>query len=184
MDDSAPYEAALQHIELLQRKQVQLAGIQEEAENQILHHYGSGYRCGDINITELLEFFHAYRELETPRRTARWNEHVALPYQTCGILHPPNGPHHTWVGEWPCPERAPTPLKGVAVVYILFDAASEPCYVGSTSHFRTRMNNHVKQGKVFESWQAYPCPDRESAYQLEDKLLKERLPQLNRRAGR
>ncbi|MFJ2007960.1 GIY-YIG nuclease family protein [Streptomyces chartreusis] len=184
VEGSAAYAANLQHIKLLQDKQKSLAVAQEKAEDQILHHYGSGYRCGDISITELLEFFDAYRDLETPRWSRRWNEHVPLPYQTCSLLHPPNGPHHTWIGNWPCPEDAPTPLKGVAVVYILFNEGNEPCYVGSTQRFRTRMNDHVKQGKVFVQWQAFPCPDRESAYELEDRLLKERLPHLNRKAGR
>ncbi|MFI5688427.1 GIY-YIG nuclease family protein [Streptomyces sp. NPDC051636] len=144
VEEAAAYAATLQKIELLQREQKRLAEAQEKAEIQILQRYGAGYRCGDITITELLEFFHAYRALETPRWSLRWNEHISLPHQTCLLLHPPNGPGHTWVGAWPCSEDAPTPLKGVAVVYILFDERNEPCYVGSTQRFRTRMNDHVK----------------------------------------
>ncbi|MBL1120211.1 GIY-YIG nuclease family protein [Streptomyces sp. 110] len=72
----------------------------------------------------------------------------------------------------------------MGVVYALFDARNDPCYLGSTDQFRTRIGKHVKDGKVFTSWQAYPCPDREAAYVLEDRLLKERLPSLNKKASR
>ncbi|WP_086707507.1 GIY-YIG nuclease family protein [Streptomyces antimycoticus] len=178
------YHATLQHIQLLQARQHKLVEAQENVEDQILYHYGSSYRCGDVTITELLEFFEAYRALETPRRTRRWNNHIDLPYQTCHLMKPPNGPEGTWSGTWPCPETDPCPLRGVAVVYVLFDARNEPCYLGSTDQFRTRIGKHVKDGKVFTSWQAYPCPDREAAYVLEDRLLKERLPSLNKKAGR
>lgn len=178
------YHSTLQHIQLLQDRQKKLAAAQEQAEDQILHRYGSGYRCGDITIVELLDFFKAYRALETPRRTRRWNDHISLAYQSCHLMQAPNGPEGTWVGPWPCPESEPYPIRGVAVVYVLFDALNNPCYVGSTDQFRARMSHHVKDGKAFCSWQAYPCPTREAAYVLEERLLNERMPNLNRRKGR
>ncbi|MFD9517949.1 GIY-YIG nuclease family protein [Streptomyces sp. NPDC059979] len=137
-----------------------------------------------MTITELLEFFSAYKALKSPGLSRRWNSQVDLPYQTCHLLKPPNGPQDTWIGEWPLPEDAPTPLRGVAVVYVLFDAVNVPCYVGSTDQFRTRMNKHTKDNKAFARWQAHPCPTREDAYTMEDRLLKERLPHLNRKASR
>lgn len=176
--------ATLQHIALLQEKQRKLAAARENAEQQLLHRYGAAHRAGEITITQLLAFFHEYRHLEIPRRTHRWNENIDLPYQTCNLLQSPNGPEGTWVGEWPCPETEPSPLRGVAVVYILFGQNNEPCYVGSTDRFRTRMNSHVKDGKIFGRWQAYPCGTREAAYVLEDRLLNERMPHLNRRKSR
>ncbi len=183
--ESAPaYQATLQHIQLLQDRQKRLSTAQEQAEDQILHHYGSGYRCGDITITQLLAFFDAYTALETPRRSRRWNEHIDIAYQTCHLMQAPNGPEGTWIGSWPCSESEPYPVRGVAVVYVLFDANNQPCYVGSTNQFRTRMGKHMKDGKAFTNWQAYPCPSREHAYELEDRLLKEQLPSLNKRASR
>ncbi|MFJ5680253.1 GIY-YIG nuclease family protein [Streptomyces sp. NPDC093097] len=177
-------KATLQHIVLLQDKQRRLAAAQEQAEQQLLHRYGSAHRAGEITITQLLDFFQEYRKLDIPGRSHRWNENVDLIYQTCSLLQPPNGPEGTWVGEWPCGDADPCPLRGVAVVYVLFGQDNEPCYVGSTNHFRTRMGNHVKAGKVFSRWQAYPWPTREAAYVLEERLLNERMPNLNRRKGR
>ncbi|MFF8371857.1 GIY-YIG nuclease family protein [Streptomyces lydicus] len=137
------YQVTLQHIQLLQDRQKKLAAAQEQAEHQVLHHYGSGYRCGDITIAQLLAFFEAYTALETPRRSRRWNEHIDIAYQTCHLMQTPNGPEGTWIGSWPCSEAEPYPVRGVAVVYVLFDANNQPCYVGSTNQFRTRMGKHV-----------------------------------------
>ncbi len=99
-------------------------------------------------------------------------------------MQAPNGPEGTWTGSWPCSKAEPYPLRGVAVVYVLFDANNQPAVSAARNQFRTRMGKHVKDGKVFTHSQAYPCPSRDHAYELEDRLLKERLPDLNKRANR
>jgi predicted GIY-YIG superfamily endonuclease len=68
-------------------------------------------------------------------------------------------------------------------VYVLFDAAGEPCYIGSTQNFRERARVH-RTGIAYERWVAYPCTDREAAYELETRLLKEHKPYRNKKRGR
>lgn len=97
---------------------------------------------------------------------------------------PPNGPEGTYVGVAPLPGDDVAPLEGTPVVYVLFDEDNEPCYVGSTQNLRARLNAHLTNGKQFVRWQAYPCASREDAYVLEERLLVERMPRLNRRRGR
>ena len=59
-----------------------------------------------------------------------------------------------------------------------------PLYVGSTHVFAERVKRHYIDGKPVKFWQAYLCSDREAAYQMEDRLLKEHMPVMNRKAGR
>lgn len=90
-----------------------------------------------------------------------------------------------WVGEWI--DRAPSepyPPTGAPVVYVLYGTGADPVYCGSTESFRNRLKAHAYSGKEFIAWRAVPAPDREAAYQLEDRLLREHCPPLNKRAGR
>ena len=181
---SASVRATLQHIELLSNRIAKLTDAKDQAERQVLHRVGCAYRDGSMGIAELIAFFQQYRRLATDKKAQRWNESIDLQYKA--LLHqlPPNGPADTWVGEWPHIDGEPYPISGISVVYVLFDATNEPCYVGSTSKLRPRLSEHTKAGKLFVRWQAYPCRDREHAYEIEDRLLKHHLPRLNRRAGR
>ena len=177
--------ATLQHIALLQAKQAKLAAACEAAEEQLLHRLGSAHRNREIDITKLIEVFDHYQALKIAGRSKRWNAHVGINWQSLMTMNGgPNGPAGTWVGEWPCPYDVPIPPKGVSVVYVLYDSTNEPCYVGSTHTFRQRMNQHESTGKIFARWQAHPCRDREHAYEVEDRLLKEHKPRMNQKAGR
>jgi len=101
-----------------------------------------------------------------------------------------------WSGVADLKPDAPRPRDGQAVVYVLFDDRNVPCYVGSTGKFKSRIDTHFRnaagyrrsrgggEGKDFARWVAYPCADREAAYQLEDRLLKEHKPYLNKKASR
>lgn len=180
----ASVDASLQHLELLGNRIAKLIDAQDQAERQVLHRVGCAYRDGDMTITDLIGFFQRYRAIASPKKMQRWNESVNITYQSMLMQLPPNGPAHTWIGDWPHTEGAPYPLSGICVVYVLYGDDNEPCYVGSTRKFRSRMNQHAKGGKRFARWQAYPCPDRERAYVLEERLLKEYKPRLNRRTGR
>lgn len=178
--------ATLQHIEAVHARQAKLLAARESAEEQLLHRLGSAFRCGEIGVSELIQVYSRYKDLDIVGRSKRWNKHVGIHWQSMAAMSERglNGPEGTWIGDWPVHYLAPAPAKGISVVYVLFDAENEPCYVGSTKNFRQRLNDHAKDGKVFVRWQAYPCRDREHAYQLEDRLLKERLPHLNRKASR
>lgn len=182
----ASIAATIQHVEMLREKEQKLEAARHEAENQFLHRVGSAFRCGEINHAQLIAVFDRYRTLSVVGRATRWDNHIDIQWKSMAHLarQIPNGPEGSWIGEYPFTEDTSAPKSDIAVVYILFDADNDPCYVGSTSAFRTRMAHHRRDGKQFVRWQAHPCRDREHAYELEDRLLKEHLPRLNQKASR
>lgn len=178
--------ASIRHVELLREKEEKLEAARHEAEHQFLHRVGTAFRAGSINHAQLIAIYERYRDLGVVGRATRWDEHIDIEWKSMAHLarHIPNGPEGSWIGEYPLTEDASAPKSNIAVVYVLFDERNTPCYVGSTSSFRTRLANHRRDGKRFVRWQAHPCRDREHAYQLEERLLHQHKPYLNRRAGR
>ncbi|WP_068924976.1 GIY-YIG nuclease family protein [Planobispora rosea] len=181
------YEATLQHIELIARKRDKLLAAQLDAENQVLYRAASDYAAGRLSPDGLAEIYQRYRAViatdERPSMTQVWNENVPVSIaQLKARISPQPNIDGTWRGVYPFADDWRPPL-GQSVVYVLYDADNIPCYVGSTQEFSTRLNNHARD-KAFTAWTAYPCTDREAAYQLEDRLLKERKPYLNRKASR
>lgn len=176
----------LQHIRLIQEKEARLAEARQGALEQALHRIGSDFRTGRISQHQLCLALLEIRSLEMSGRMNAWDEIVGVSWKRLSQMAKqlPNGPEGSWVGDYPIPLNAPRPIYGVPVVYVLFDEANEPCYVGSTDKFSPRMTAHEKSGKRFVRWQAHPCDDREHAYRLEDRLLKRHKPYLNRKASR
>jgi predicted GIY-YIG superfamily endonuclease len=178
--------STLQHIQLIQQKEARLAEARRDALAQVLHRIGSDYRTGQLTQAQLYTALMQIRGIEMSGRMAMWDEIVGVPWKRIQHLGKqlPNGPEDSWIGEYPFHPETIAPVSGIAVVYVLFDDTNEPCYVGSTDKFRTRLNNHSRDGKQFVHWQAHPCRDREHAYQVEDRLLKRHKPRLNQKAGR
>ncbi|MHB9857670.1 GIY-YIG nuclease family protein [Streptomyces sp. YIM S03343] len=178
--------ATLQHIHLIQAKADRLAEARRDALAQMLHRIGTEYRTGAITQGQLCTTLAAVRDIPMPGRMKMWDEIIGVPWKRVVQLarQLPNGPEGSWVGEYPILADAPRPIAGISVVYVLFDEANMPCYVGSTDKFSVRMGAHSKDGKRFVRWQAHPCKDREHAYLLEDRLLRRHLPYLNRKASR
>lgn len=178
--------STLQHIQLIQEKESRLAEARQRALEQTLHRIGTDYRTGRITQHQLCTAFMEIRRLQMSGRMNAWDEIVGFSSRRLIQLvkQLPNGPEGSWVGEYPVLANAVAPISGVPVVYVLFDEANEPCYVGSTDKFRTRLNSHHRDGKRFVRWQAHQCNDREHAYRLEDRLLKRHMPYLNRKASR
>ncbi|MFE2164831.1 GIY-YIG nuclease family protein [Streptomyces sp. NPDC059447] len=178
--------STLQHIRLIQEKEARLATARREALAQVLHRIGTEYRTGSITQHQLCMALLEIRSLEMSGRMTAWDEIVGVSWKRLSQIakHLPNGPEGSWIGEHPIPDGAPRPIYGVPVVYVLFDATNEPCYVGSTDKFSARMTAHHKNGKRFVRWQAHPCDDREHAYRLEDRLLRRHKPYLNQKASR
>ena len=178
--------STLQHIRLIQEKEARLAAARIKALEQTLHRIGSEYRTGQISHAQLIAAFTQIRTLEMSGRMSAWDEIVGISHRRLIQMAKqlPNGPEGSWVGEYPIPLDAPRPIYGVPVVYVLFDDANVPCYVGSTDKLSPRLTAHEKSGKRFVRWQAHPCDDREHAYLLEDRLLKRHKPYLNRKASR
>ena len=179
-------QSTVQHIELLYAKEQRLEEARDEAQQQFFYSVGVAYRTGEIGDRELIAIYKRVRAAKVPRSMTYWNASIDMKWQKIGRLEEnlPNGPEGSWVGEWPSSQRAPPPIGGIPVVYVLYDATNEPIYVGSTGNFRQRMSQHVSHGKKFVYWQAHRCRDREHAYEVEVRLLGQRLPRLNFRIGR
>lgn len=193
MGDLSAYDDTLFHLELIRRKLDKLCAAQLDAERQVLHRIGRDYAAGLLSEDDLHELHQRYRasvvHLKRPGFTKLWDEAIALQSSTMSNFwliqrHRPNE-EGAWSGESPLGQRAPRPPDGQAVVYVLFDHENVPCYVGSTEKFKQRIDTHTRDAsKPFVRWAAYPCPDREAAYVLEDRLLRAHKPYLNRRAAR
>lgn len=185
-DLAASLSATFQHIEIIRSKEARLVEAREQALRQALHGIGSDYNTGRLTHRQLCIALTAVRELNLRGAMNAWDEVVGVSWKRTLQLakQPPNGPQDSWIGDYPFHPGTVAPIAGVSVVYVLFDASNEPCYVGSTEKFRPRLRAHAKDGKQFVRWQAHPCRNREHAYLLEDRLLKEHLPRLNRKAGR
>lgn len=179
-------ESTLQHLGLLDARRRRLVEAQTEAEEQLFHRIGAMRQNDQLTDAELQEIFNRCRTVRTAGMTSRWDAHIDIPWRRLlhGGRHLPNGPEGTWIGVAPLPPDDNAPRSGVAVVYVLFGEDNEPCYVGSTADLRTRLKAHLKDGKAFVRWQAYPCKTREAAFVLEERLLAERMPRLNRKTGR
>ena len=185
--------ATYQHISLLRRKQDLLRASQIAAEEQFLHRIGTLFGSGQMSEVELALMYRAYAELAVPGFLARWQAAIPVtPGRVQYILrhlktfdrHAPNMPDGTWRGVWPLGNDAHVPMYGACVVYVLYDEVNEPCYVGSTQNLKARLKDHHKDQKPFTYWTAFACADRETAYLLEEKLLSEHQPYLNKKRYR
>lgn len=182
----ASLDATLQHVNLIKDKEDRLAAARMEAMEQALHRIATEYRTGALTYTQLCTALVAVRATKQQGSMRLWDDVVGVSWKRLAqyAKRLPNGPEGSWIGEYPIPADAPMPIYGVPVVYVLFDDANEPCYVGSTDKLSPRLTAHEKSGKHFVRWQAHPCDDRDHAYRLEDRLLRQHKPYLNRKASR
>lgn len=184
----ADYGASLQHLGLLADKVTKLNDLRVQAEQQILHRVASDYTNRTISLEDLYEFYLRFRTVALEGFTNRWDEAISVPslkvrFAAERYLRNRPTPEGTWSGIYPFAGQG-LPEDLISVVYVLFDAENVPCYVGSTHRFRKRLQRHRRDGKGFERWMAYRCDDREGAYDLEERLLREHKPYLNRKASR
>lgn len=186
-------DATYQHISLLSRKQDLLRTSQIAAEEQFLCRVSQLYAAHKITEVELAFMYRAYGEFAIPGFLKRWEANIPVkPGRMQYILrdletterHAPNMADGTWQGSWPLDDADRVPMYNSCVVYVLYDAANDPCYVGSTQNLKARLKDHHKDGKPFVRWSAFACADREGAYQLEEKLLAEHQPYLNKKRYR
>lgn len=173
--------SSIDHVSRTNERMDRLAIARDGAVEQVIHRIAQEYAAGALTTTDLL----AVRDQLIGSR-GRWNtcwNKAGLPSRAMlnSILaNSPNGPSGSWYGTEAYPTADdPMPPNGVSVVYVLYDAANLPCYVGSTENFRSRLRSHTRDGKPVKYWTAFPCPDRESAYRLEYDLLGTHKPYLN-----
>ena len=185
-------EASLDAIEALGARRATLLARKIESEDQVVHRIGRSWAAGELSMIELVDAYYAYRAVAESGYGARWDAAVSVTHKriALAVRHnavAPNGPDGSWQGPMGAtcvPSDSPAPMSGASVVYVLFDDDNEACYVGSTKHFRARMRQHHGAGRRFASWAAYPCRDREHAYQREGQMLRDVMPYGNKRAGR
>jgi hypothetical protein len=185
------YGATLQHIEMLSAKISRLNLAQAEAEDQVIHRAATDYQAGLVSIEDLLALYLWIRPRTVGGILYRWNRHMPAEAAAQTIRHTVNrikrhqaDPDGIWRGAFPLDPSSRFPATGTSVVYVLFDESNTPCYVGSTGGFDGRLKAHRREGKRFTRWMAYPCRTREDAYVMEERLLREHKPYLNRKVGR
>jgi hypothetical protein len=185
-----PYAATLEHCDRIRHRMNRLTETFDESMGQLLSCAARDYRAGDLALDDLVELYARVKDLGGPGFTRLWNKYMNVPagaiqgHVRRREVHRPNGQGgHFWCGPYPYEIDAPRPSKGTAVVYVLYDRANEPVYVGSSGDFGARMRSHHRV-KDFTWWMAYPCESREAAYLLEDGLLAARKLRLNVKAGR
>lgn len=184
---SATYGSALQHLAYLTGMVAKFTALLHGSEARFIRRVADDYRAGEATAQAAYEAFLAAQALNPTGFCARWDDWAphaleARRIRFTAILHAPDDDGN-WRGAYPFVDDSRTPPNGVSVVYVLFDDVNQPCYVGSTDKFRTRLGAHSRD-KVFSRWIAHPCADRATAYALEVRLLQEHKPYLNRKASR
>lgn len=190
--DFPEYEATTRHIELIDQKTARLAQARTDSLAQLFTSVRNDYNAGRLNRYDLLHLYKGLRERVGAGLAPAWDA-VGMPISAGWIItrltrwdeYARNGPDElSWVGVFPIAPGDAAPFADEPVVYVLYDASNEPVYVGSTNGFRKRLRDHWKDGKRFVAWMAVPCVNRERAYELEEALLRQRMPKLNKRATR
>lgn len=175
-----------------------------DCEEQVMHRLGVEYRAGIVGQSEVGDILHEVRHLLAPGWMKRCEVALGFPVRKLMSSRAQKtaneamyGQNEAWGWSGSCSmewtddgrplERTvswPRPMKGVSVVYLLHSVFGDPLYVGSTHDFSARIKSHLLDGKPAAFWSAYLCANREEAYVLEDRLLKENMPTMNKRRGR
>lgn len=195
--------ATRDHIVAISQKRDALAEKQWEAEDAFLCRVKTLYNEGIFRLSDLRDLAEKWAPCFFLKEwEIRWFEaglpavETLMDLWVASLKHTPTGPHGSWTNYDPAwddhlptwvsytaSDENPMPPRGQSVVYILYDGASTPCYVGSSLDFSARLKWHLKDGKPVVVWVAYPCADRDAAYALEDRLLKQHMPYLNKKRG-
>lgn len=143
----------------------------------------AAHLAGRMSSRDLAQWFGLYLE-ETVRTEHLWPNADQLARQAVRQQRQDENDETGvgWLGTYPLGMNDPRPGRGVPVVYVLY-LDVEPIYAGSSDYFTGRLAAHRRDDKDFNRWRATACADRAAAYALEDRLLKQHLPTLNRRRG-
>jgi len=187
--DRPELQASASHVQAVQRTLDRLHEVREQSWAQLLAEVSRLYRAGELDVEDLLVLAAEMKQSYGPGYTKAWDR--SAPVAALKIRHKvdearrnrPNAAHGSWSGTLPILDQA-APPPGQSVVYVLFDECNNPVYVGSTETFRDRINDHRKEKGGLASWTAFPCRDREHAFDLEVSLLRQYKPRLNKKVGR
>lgn len=186
VNSTAEYAATEQHIRLLQAKRAKLDAALADAERQYAIAVAREFNGDRVGWAELYRTYRVVADGGLAGYLKRWQE--AIPYSPQRMCTnsriDPTG-EQEWSGcgmeVWRENDRPPT---GVSVVYVLFSEDATVVYVGSTRAFTKRMSQHRRSGKMWATWQAFRCRDREHAYEIESRFLDQHMPSGNRCGGR
>lgn len=181
------------HLAVVQRKLERLTTAKQESWEQLMVAVGRMYRAGELAPEDLLSLMNDMAAGYGTGYTALWDDQFGgRPISAKRLAHHVAARarlrrDHSithWSGTFPlCGQDAPR--SWVAVVYVLYDETNEPVYVGSTDNFHARMSgHHARKLARIVRWSAYRCNDREHAYEVEERLLAEHKPRLNKKTTR
>jgi predicted GIY-YIG superfamily endonuclease len=178
-----PYGMTEQHIRLLQAKRDRLTRALVEAEAQYIVAVAREFDSGRIAWAELYRTYQVIRDGGLAGFSSRWL--AVLPYTVQKMRLMANAQEiQEWAGCGTQIEPSGNwPPKGTCVVYVLSRDDGEPTYVGSTHNFSTRLGRHRHAGKAWASWRAYRCRDRQHAYEVEARFLRQFKPEQNKRGA-
>jgi predicted GIY-YIG superfamily endonuclease len=181
--------ATASHLSLIQAKLDTLDRAKRDSWAQLLTSASRLFAAGELSYADLAVLCAEMKDSYGPGYSTAWNSIMPVAANQVKWLAERElqaaliGTHGCWRGLVPVADQM-APPKGTSVLYVLFDDENEPVYVGSTGNFRARMYGHQRDKREAVRWVAYPCHDRDRAYEIEDRVLKERLPRMNKRAGR
>lgn len=181
------FHSAAQRVDRAVEHLARVDAEMREIEAQYLSAVALEYHAGRLTWWELLACHRRLHPLGVPGFKSRWVAAIGLDQHQ--IVRNARAKAETkdgvWRGDtgWPIPFETPCPPRGTFVVYALYNSDGSPRYIGSTSMFRIRTNNHHRDGKTWHSWSAEPCATRKEAYHLETTYIRMYKPTLNKRAA-
>jgi hypothetical protein len=183
------YASTAQHIRLIAERRRRLERAQIDAEERFVHAVARDFRAGLLSLAELESVYVSVQSAALSGfATKRWQAELPGLHSIRSLItqaaKAESAALDSWVGAFPVEDHTKLPPAGIAVVYVLYDEAASPCYVGSTGALGTRLAEHVRTGKRCSAWQAHRCRDREHAYEVETQFLQQYKPYLNKRASR
>lgn len=162
------------HITMLTR--CQIGGIAHTVERfDILRGCGIGDRSEQTDVIDELVAAGVWRESRLP---SEWEMVVGVGRQPGD--DPRDMPNNGlgWFGKAPLPRTSNAPAVGVPVVYHLY-TRDGLVYIGSTAKFRSRLSEHVRDGKTFSRWSAEEYETRHAALFEEKRRVRLLKPPLN-----
>jgi len=185
----ASYMATLQHIRLIADRRRHLEQVQRESEEQFVHAVAREFRAGRLTFEDLeAVYLEARAVVLAGFATKRWQAELPPPGRlqwlaaraAKEVQQRQDDLLDSWHGRFPVEKEERMPPPGTCVVYVLYDHAGAPCYVGSTGWFYYRTLKHAYHKKSATRWQAYRCRDRQHAYEVEERFLQRHKPYLNK----
>jgi hypothetical protein len=165
---------AVQHIRLLQNKRHTLTDALVGAELQFLAALRRERDAGHTTWRELRDAYATLAAGGLRGLEARWMDAIGISPErvAANAKWEAIGTGEVWKGHWPLHRGERFPPTGRYVVYVLFDADTQPIYVRGTNRCAHQFAGHRLSLKRHPSWMAFACVNRSGADELEARLLR------------